>query len=89
MPGLVTAGAAAVHPAGTGPAERERLRRSSPRPPVDMTEAHHEGVPFGPVAAARALEIDGRDPRNWINEQTENNKMQRTRSGHLGGGPRR
>ena len=42
-----------------------------------------------PVATPRALETNGRDPRNWINEQTENNKMQRTRPEHLGGGPRR
>jgi hypothetical protein len=34
------------------------------------------------VAASLELETDGRDPRNWINEQTENNKMQLTRSGH-------
>ena len=41
-----------------------------------------------PVATPRALEANGRDPRKWINEQTENNKMQLTRSGHPDGGPR-
>ena len=41
-----------------------------------------------PVAAPLEVELHGRDPRDWIDEQTENNKMQLTRSGHLDGGPR-
>ena len=40
-----------------------------------------------PVTAPLELEADGRDPRNWINEQTENNKMQRTSRGQNGGSP--
>jgi hypothetical protein len=38
-----------------------------------------------PVVAPIEVELHGRDPRNWIDDQTENNKMQLSSHGENGG----